>query len=187
MMKLSYEGTSDYKEQCYRNLLYSPPSIALSTEQIWNRPSHVKRSQRWCYWLRQHVRENYIGPGTTECLHFSLQAFQSALRGLTAKSPNMKLLVALSVLVVVLAAFTSAQEDALVAAVQEPEAEVTMEQRFNQFQQQMAVITDDLTEKTKNAFDQFQNSEFATKTRGFFSSQFEKMKAKFEETFPSTA
>ncbi|KAL2084272.1 hypothetical protein ACEWY4_019790 [Coilia grayii] len=93
-----------------------------------------------------------------------------------AVQPNLKmrLPVAIAVLVLVLAAHSDAEE-----------AEPTLEQRFNQFQQQVVGLTDDLTEKTKTALEQFQNSDFAVKTRSFFSEQFEKLKTKFEETFPA--
>ncbi|XP_076136056.1 apolipoprotein C-I [Alosa pseudoharengus] len=86
----------------------------------------------------------------------------------------MRLLVAISVLVLVLAAHSDAQE-----------AEATIEQRFTQFQQQIQTLTDDIAEKTKTALEQFQTSEFATKTKSFFTEQFEKIKAKMEETFPN--
>lgn len=83
----------------------------------------------------------------------------------------MRLLVAISVLVLVLAAHSDAQE-----------SEPTLEQRFTQFQQQMQTLTDDLAEKTKTAFEQFQTSEFAVKTKNFFTEQFEKLKQKMSES-----
>ncbi|XP_062394936.1 apolipoprotein C-I [Sardina pilchardus] len=84
----------------------------------------------------------------------------------------MKLLVAISVLVLVLAAHSNAEEEA------------TVEQRFVQFQQQMQTLTDDIAEKTKTALEQFHTSDFAVKTKNFFTEQFEKLKVKMEETFP---
>lgn len=45
------------------------------------------------------------------------------------------------------------------------ESEPTLEQRFTEFQQQMQTLTDDLAEKTKTAFEQFQTSDFAVKTK----------------------
>ncbi|PWS23127.1 hypothetical protein DKP78_14770, partial [Enterococcus faecium] len=92
------------------------------------------------------------------------------------KQPNlkMKLLVAISVLVLVLAAHSDAQE-----------SEPTLEERFTQFQQQMQTLTEDMVEKSKTAFEQFHTSEFAVKSKNFFTEQFEKLKQKVHETFSS--
>ncbi|XP_012678577.1 apolipoprotein C-I [Clupea harengus] len=88
----------------------------------------------------------------------------------------MKLSVAIAVLMLVLAAHSDAQE----AEVAEP----TIEQRFADFQQQMQTLTDDLGEKTKAALEKFHTSDIAVKTKSFFAEQFEKIKAKIDETFP---
>ncbi|KAK7147444.1 hypothetical protein R3I94_010079 [Phoxinus phoxinus] len=83
----------------------------------------------------------------------------------------MKLYLAAAVLMLVLAVHTEAQE------------EPTLEQRFATFQTQVKEIADDLTEKTKTTFQQLDQSEFATKTKSWFSEQYEKMKQKMSETF----
>ncbi|XP_052003353.1 apolipoprotein C-I-like [Xyrauchen texanus] len=83
----------------------------------------------------------------------------------------MKLFLAAAVLMLVLAAHTEAQE------------EPTLEQRFANFHTQVKDIAGDLTEKTKNAFEQFEQSEFAVKTKNWFTEQFEKMKQKLGEGF----
>ncbi|XP_067305775.1 apolipoprotein C-I [Pseudorasbora parva] len=76
----------------------------------------------------------------------------------------MKLYLAAAVLMLVLAVQTEAQD------------EPTLEQRFATFQTQVKAIADDLTEKTKDTFEKLDKSEFATKTKSWFSEQFEKMK-----------
>ncbi|XP_056618719.1 apolipoprotein C-I [Triplophysa dalaica] len=83
----------------------------------------------------------------------------------------MKLYLAAAVLMLVLAAHTEAQE------------EPTLEQRFAGFHSQIKEIADDLTQKTKNTFDQIEKSEFAVKTKNWFTEQFEKLKQKMSESF----
>ncbi|XP_052000501.1 apolipoprotein C-I [Xyrauchen texanus] len=85
----------------------------------------------------------------------------------------MKLYLAAVVLMLVLAAHTEAQE------------EPTLEQHFAKFHTQVKEIAGDMTEKTKNAFEQFEQSEFAVKTKNWFTEQFDKMKQKLGETFNS--
>ncbi|CDQ92643.1 apolipoprotein C-I [Oncorhynchus mykiss] len=85
----------------------------------------------------------------------------------------MKLSIAIAVLMLVFAAHTEAQE-----------AEKTIEERFTTFGNQMKELTDDLTVKTKDMFEKIGDSEFATKTKTWFTEQFDKMKAKVDETFP---
>ncbi|XP_030639645.1 apolipoprotein C-I [Chanos chanos] len=83
----------------------------------------------------------------------------------------MKLPIAIAVLMLVLVANTEAEE------------EPTLEERFTSFGNQMKEITGDLATKTKDAFEKFHQSEFATKTRDWFTEQIEKVKQKMEETF----
>ncbi|XP_039535277.1 apolipoprotein C-I [Pimephales promelas] len=83
----------------------------------------------------------------------------------------MKLYLAAAVLMLVLAVHTEAQDES------------TLEQRFATFQTQVKAIAEDLTEKTKTTFQQLDQSEFATKTKSWFSEQFEKVKQKVSETF----
>ncbi|XP_051573888.1 apolipoprotein C-I-like [Myxocyprinus asiaticus] len=83
----------------------------------------------------------------------------------------MKLFLAAAVLMLVLATHTEAQEES------------TLEQQFANFHTQVKEIAGDLTEKTKNAFEQFEQSEFAVKTKNWFTEQFEKMKQKLSEGF----
>ncbi|MBN3313757.1 APOC1 protein, partial [Atractosteus spatula] len=83
----------------------------------------------------------------------------------------MKLPVAIAVLVLVLAVHSDAAE------------EPTIEERFANFHTQVKEFTSDLTEKAKTTFEQIHQSEFAVKTRNWFSEQFDKAKQKFEETF----
>ncbi|XP_062321669.1 apolipoprotein C-I [Osmerus eperlanus] len=84
----------------------------------------------------------------------------------------MKLAIAIAVLMLVFAAHAEAEE------------EQSIEQRFATFQTQVKELTDGLAEKTKTTLEQIQQSEFATKTRDWFTEQFEKVKQKVEETFP---
>ncbi|KAI1886301.1 hypothetical protein AGOR_G00212590 [Albula goreensis] len=91
----------------------------------------------------------------------------------TDQEAKMKLPIAVAVLFLVLAANTEAQE-----------AEPTIEERFATFGNQMKEFADDLSEKTKTAFEQIHQSDFAVKTRSWFSEQFEKMKDTLEKTFP---
>ncbi|XP_051577018.1 apolipoprotein C-I-like [Myxocyprinus asiaticus] len=85
----------------------------------------------------------------------------------------MKLYLAAAVLMLVFAAHTEAQ------------VEPTLEQHFANFHTQVKEIAGDLTEKTKNAFAQFEQSEFAVKTKNWFTEQFDKIKQKLGETFSS--
>ncbi|XP_028837469.1 apolipoprotein C-I [Denticeps clupeoides] len=84
----------------------------------------------------------------------------------------MKLPIAIAVLVLVLAAHSEAQN-----------AEPTLEERFQDFQNSMKTMTDDLTGKAKTAIEQIHSSDFAVKTRNWFTEQFDKMKKKVDETF----
>ncbi|XP_018931191.1 apolipoprotein C-I [Cyprinus carpio] len=83
----------------------------------------------------------------------------------------MKLYLAAAVLMLVLAVHTEAQE------------EPTLEQHFTKFQTQVKAIADDLTEKTKSTFENLEKSEFVTKTKNWFTEQFEQIKQKMTETF----
>ncbi|NP_001134834.1 apolipoprotein C-I precursor [Salmo salar] len=85
----------------------------------------------------------------------------------------MKLSIAIAVLMLVFAAHTEAQE-----------SEKTIEERFTTFSNQMKELTDDLTVKTKDMFEKIGDSEFAIKTKTWFTEQLDKMKAKVDETFP---
>ncbi|MBN3304519.1 apolipoprotein C-I [Amia ocellicauda] len=82
----------------------------------------------------------------------------------------MKLPVALAVLVLVLATHTDAEEP-------------TIEERFNTFQTQVKEFTAGLTDKTKAAVDQLQQSKFIVTTKDWFAEQFDKVKQKLDETF----
>ncbi|KAK2903089.1 hypothetical protein Q8A67_007802 [Cirrhinus molitorella] len=95
-----------------------------------------------------------------------VRVVQDCKKGTTAK---MKLYLAAAVLMLVLAVHTEAQD------------EPTLEQQFAKFQTQVKEIADDLTEKTKSTFEQLEKSDFAVKTKSWFSEQFEKT------TFTSTA
>ncbi|XP_043117982.1 apolipoprotein C-I [Puntigrus tetrazona] len=83
----------------------------------------------------------------------------------------MKLYLAAAVLMLVLAVHTEAQEES------------TLEQRFAKFQTQVKEIADDLTEKTKTTFENIEKSDFAVKTKNWFSEQYEKVKQKLTESF----
>ncbi|XP_073703731.1 apolipoprotein C-I [Garra rufa] len=83
----------------------------------------------------------------------------------------MKLYLAAAVLMLVLAVHTEAQDEG------------TLEQQFAKFQTQVKEIADDLTTKTKTTFEQIEQSEFAVKTKNWFTEQFEKVKQKLSETF----
>ncbi|XP_029477239.1 apolipoprotein C-I-like [Oncorhynchus nerka] len=85
----------------------------------------------------------------------------------------MKLSIAIAVLMLVFAAHTEAQE-----------AEKTIEEHFATFGNQMKDLSEDLTVKTKDIVEKIGDSEFITKTRTWFTEQFDKMKAKIDETFP---
>ncbi|KAI2655265.1 Apolipoprotein C-I [Labeo rohita] len=101
-------------------------------------------------------------------LQSQTNSLEDCKKGKTAK---MKLYLAAAVLMLVLAVHTEAQE------------EPTLEQQFAKFQTQVKEIADDLTEKTKTTFEQIENSEFAIKTKNWFTEQFEKVKQKLSETF----
>uniref|UniRef100_UPI003AACC751 apolipoprotein C-I n=1 Tax=Centroberyx gerrardi TaxID=166262 RepID=UPI003AACC751 len=81
----------------------------------------------------------------------------------------MKLYLAVAVLVLALAAHTEAQE---------PE---TVEEKLANFGNQMTEMGKNLAEKTKTAFEDLHNSEFATNTRDWFQRQFDIVKAKIED------
>uniref|UniRef100_A0A671Q514 Apolipoprotein C-I-like n=1 Tax=Sinocyclocheilus anshuiensis TaxID=1608454 RepID=A0A671Q514_9TELE len=83
----------------------------------------------------------------------------------------MKLYLAAAVLMLLLAVHTEAQE------------EPTLEQQFAKFQTQVKEIADDLTENTKTTFEQLEKSEFAIKTKNWFTEQYKKVKQKMAETF----
>ncbi|KAG7469238.1 hypothetical protein MATL_G00126750 [Megalops atlanticus] len=93
-------------------------------------------------------------------------------QGNTDHAVKMKLPIALAVLFLVLAAHTEAQE-----------VEPTLEERFATFQTQMKEFAEDLTEKTKATFEQIHQSDFAVKTRNWFTEQFDKVKQRLDETF----
>ncbi|KAF4103240.1 hypothetical protein G5714_016123 [Onychostoma macrolepis] len=95
-------------------------------------------------------------------------SLEDCKKGKTAK---MKLYLAAAVLMLVLAVHTEAQD------------EPTLEQQFAKFQTQVKDIADDLTEKTKTTFEQLDKSDFAIKTKNWFSEQYEKVKQKLSETF----
>ncbi|KAJ8005268.1 hypothetical protein DPEC_G00144870 [Dallia pectoralis] len=80
----------------------------------------------------------------------------------------MKLSIAVAVLMLVFAAHTEAQE-----------AEKTIVEHFSNFGDQLK----DMSVKTKDLVGKISDSEFATKTRNWFTEQFDKMKTKIDETF----
>ncbi|XP_072535130.1 apolipoprotein C-I [Salminus brasiliensis] len=83
----------------------------------------------------------------------------------------MRLYLAVAALMLVLATHAEAQE------------EPTIEQHFANFHSKIKEFGSDLTDKTMATFKEIEQSEFATKTRNWFSEQFEKMKQKIDETF----
>ncbi|XP_056142562.1 apolipoprotein C-I [Lampris incognitus] len=80
----------------------------------------------------------------------------------------MKLYLAVAVLMLVFAAFTEAQDTE------------TIDEQLSSFGTKVSELTQDLAEKTKNAFQDMHNSEFATNTRNWFQEQFAKVKSSFD-------
>ncbi|XP_010892443.1 apolipoprotein C-I [Esox lucius] len=84
----------------------------------------------------------------------------------------MKLSIAIAVLMLVFAAHTDAQE-----------AEKSIEDHFTEFGAKLKEFTDGISVKTKDVVDKVGDSEFVTKTRTWFTEQFDKLKTKMDETF----
>ncbi|KAJ8388867.1 hypothetical protein AAFF_G00126230 [Aldrovandia affinis] len=99
----------------------------------------------------------------------------------TGHTVKMKLPIAIAVLFLVLAANTGAEEAQ--AEGEEPQAEPTLEERFTNFGIQIKTFADGLKDKTKATFEEIHQSDFAIKTRNWFTDQFQKMKEKVDETF----
>ncbi|KAL0985040.1 hypothetical protein UPYG_G00152160 [Umbra pygmaea] len=85
---------------------------------------------------------------------------------------KMKLSIAIAVLMLVFAAHTEAQEAQ------------TIEERFSKFSDQLKEMSDDMTVKTQDLMKKIGDSEFITKTRGWFNDQIDKLKTKIDEGFP---
>uniref|UniRef100_A0A8B9KCJ9 Apolipoprotein C-I n=1 Tax=Astyanax mexicanus TaxID=7994 RepID=A0A8B9KCJ9_ASTMX len=83
----------------------------------------------------------------------------------------MRLYLAIAALVLVLAAHAEAQE------------EPTIEQHFASFHTKVKEFGSDVAEKTMATIKEIEQSEFAAKTKNWFTEQFEKMKKQFDETF----
>nr|AOR81864.1 apolipoprotein C-I-like protein [Ictalurus punctatus] len=81
----------------------------------------------------------------------------------------MKLYLAVATLMLVLIAHSEAQEES------------TIEQQFANFQARFKEFGDDVTEKTKNALKQIENSEIISKTKDWVTEQLEKVRQKFDE------
>lgn len=79
----------------------------------------------------------------------------------------MRLYLAVAVLMLAFVAYTEAQE-------------VTFEERFNQFGQQMSEFGQNLATKTKTALDDFHNSEGVQKAKSWLQEQVEKLKNKLQ-------
>ncbi|XP_058504082.1 apolipoprotein C-I [Solea solea] len=78
----------------------------------------------------------------------------------------MRLYLAVAVLMLAFVAYTEAQDEPL-------------EDRFSAFTAQVAEMSRNLAEKAKANVQEFQNSEFATKTKNWFTEQFEAVKNSF--------
>ncbi|CAL9705167.1 unnamed protein product [Knipowitschia caucasica] len=78
----------------------------------------------------------------------------------------MKLYLAIAVLVLAFVAYTEAQE-------------ATVEERFNQFGQQMTEMGKTVAEKVKTAAEDFQNNENVQKAKDWFQEQIDKLTAQF--------
>ncbi|XP_007231203.2 apolipoprotein C-I [Astyanax mexicanus] len=83
----------------------------------------------------------------------------------------MRLYLAIAALVLVLAAHAEAQE------------EPTIEQHFANFHTKVKEFGSDVAEKTMATIKEIEQSEFAAKTKNWFTEQFEKMKKHIDETF----
>ncbi|MDL0519387.1 hypothetical protein O3J80_21195, partial [Yersinia pestis] len=82
---------------------------------------------------------------------------------------NMRLFLAVAVLMLALVAYTEAQDTD------------TLEQRFNQFRERMTEVGKNLAEGAKDAFDKVHNSEFAVNTRNTLADFWEKLRIKATE------
>ncbi|XP_036928814.1 apolipoprotein C-I isoform X2 [Acanthopagrus latus] len=80
----------------------------------------------------------------------------------------MRLFLAVAVLMLAFIAYTEAQEE-------------TIEQKVAQFGERVTQVGQDLAEKVKTAFDSVHNSDAMTKTRDWFTEQFEAFKTKVQE------
>ncbi|KAM4600319.1 apolipoprotein C-I [Polymixia lowei] len=78
----------------------------------------------------------------------------------------MKLYLAVAVLMLAFAALTDAEE-----------VDTTIQDRFTDFGTQISQGAQDIAEKTKQAFQDFHESEFVLNTKSWFERQFDKVKA----------
>ncbi|XP_023688963.1 apolipoprotein C-I [Paramormyrops kingsleyae] len=132
----------------------------------------MKRSLQFrggSYQLRQRAGEDYI----ERRQQTAVRQRQVLLLKTEKTDPcceEMRLSIAIAVLVLAVIANSEAEEP-------------TLEEQFAKFQNQMKDFADDVAVKTKSTLDQIHQSEFAAKTRNWFTEQFDKMKQKIDEAF----
>ncbi|XP_061453584.1 apolipoprotein C-I [Rhineura floridana] len=89
----------------------------------------------------------------------------------------MQISLSAAVIFVALSVVTAAAE------VPVPMTEPTLSQKFEEFQHEVQSFVDNIGEKTKEAFRDLHHSELSTKTRNWFTENFQKLKDKFKATF----
>ncbi|CAM4698874.1 apolipoprotein C-I [Caretta caretta] len=71
----------------------------------------------------------------------------------------------------------------LADSAQAQPTELTLSEKFENFQNRLQAFADSIADRTKAAFQELHHSELSEKTRNWFSEQFQKMKEKFNEKF----
>uniref|UniRef100_A0AAZ3NY87 Uncharacterized protein n=1 Tax=Oncorhynchus tshawytscha TaxID=74940 RepID=A0AAZ3NY87_ONCTS len=118
---------------------------------------HSWRALHWA--MRGHHRSEVVTTDYVSVLGY-IEGLRQSVRhtgvifSLRQKTVNMKLSIAIAVLMLVFAAHTEAQE-----------TEKTIEEHFTTFSNQMKDLSEDLTVKTKDIVEKIGDSEFITKTR----------------------